>query len=717
MTLFPTMTSAFSLSPTVPTNGRHRHYNPLTSSLFLSSDTVPFRTRQGSSFATSPSTVAWVASFSASTTTSTRLFQSSNIRDAIDEEKDETTTIGIGIDLGTTNSAVAYLKDGVTPTIIPIPHNGRTMPSLVALLEQEEENNDNKSPLAIVGQQALEYGAQPPYANVKRVLGTGGKLSNDVKQVVPYLVPNPEGKTYKKMNLDNQLHDAQHFPTMLLRKTISTTTKNAPPTTSSSSTNATTTTLIRPEDISTHIVSHLKRVAEDYTGCRVTRAVIGVPAYFHDAQRAATLAAAHAAGLEKVQLLREPEAAALAYGIGKAQIGKDDDDELVLAFDLGGGTFDVSMLVVGGGVSEILCTAGNAQLGGANFDARIAQYIRSQIGTSVVQKFTSPDAQNAIVQAAEQIRIHLSNNRRATLRLPTTEEGWRSLKSAKEVIVDSNDSAVNNESGDEKISDASVVTCQFTRREMERLCKDEFQALLRPVREVAIMAGALLPGDTSPTLVEAALEMEEEWNKGRGDSLAFGDFYEQENDNNAENSNDVEVDEIDSNTLLQLEKAALKETKRAQQKGRKRARDLSKEQRKFRQEKRKVAAESSSSSTGKASSSSTSAPIAIDGVKVQDGITGRPISRVVLVGGATRMPAVGRLIGALTGVTPQKTVNPDEAVALGCAANVGILDGVDGMGKVLSPMQAALLRAMAEQQGMFDEDFEDDAEFGDVEYF
>ena len=190
--------------------------------------------------------------------------------------------------------------------------------------------------------------------------------------------------------------------------------------------------------------------------------------------------------------------------------------------------------------------------------------------------------------------------------------------------------------------------------------------------------------------MEAALDMEE-WSKDE-ESLAFGDFYDEDNE---------KEEQIDSDTLLQLQEAALKEAKRAQQKGRKRARDLSKEEKKFREEKRKVA--------------ETSQVTSVDGVKVQDGITGRPISRVVLVGGATRMPAIGRLIGALTGVTPQKTVNPDEAVALGCAANVGILDGVGGMGKVLSPMQAAILRAMAQQQGKFDEDF-DEAEFGEVEY-
>ena len=249
----------------------------------------------------------------------------------------------------------------------------------------------------------------------------------------------------------------------------------------------------------------------------------------------------------------------------------------------------------------------------------------------------------------------------------------------------------DKETKDGGFTDSADVFCRITRREMERLCRDEFQALVRPVREVAIMSGALLPGDTSPTLVDAALEMEE-WSSDE-DTLSFGDFYEEEGA--------TDEDSIDTDTLLQLQEAALREAKRAQQKGRRKARDLAKEERKFRQQKRKVA--------------ETSDSTMVEGVKVQDGITGRPISRVVLVGGATRMPAVGHLIAALTGITPQETVDPDEAVALGCAANVGILDGIDGMGKVITPMQAAILRAMAEQQqGMIDDDF-DDADFDEVE--
>jgi hypothetical protein len=152
-----------------------------------------------------------------------------------------------------------------------------------------------------------------------------------------------------------------------------------------------------------------------------------------------------------------------------------------------------------------------------------------------------------------------------------------------------------------------------------------------------------------------------------------------------------------------LEKIELdtKAAKKMQQKGRKKARHVAKEERKYRAESRKVIE-------------------TLPETRVRaDGISGRPISRVVLVGGATRMPAIGRLISALTGVVPQKTVNPDEAVALGCAVHVGVLDGKEELGTVLTPMQAAILRAVVEKQrrdGQLDDlrlDYEDD--FGDFD--
>ena len=245
------------------------------------------------------------------------------------------------------------------------------------------------------------------------------------------------------------------------------------------------------------------------------------------------------------------------------------------------------------------------------------------------------------------------------------------------------------------VSNSTHLLFQLTRKDMERLCKDEFQALLRPLREVAIMSGALLPGDSSPSIVAAALELEQEEQDSRDESHDFDDFY---NEHPRETADDV-----DSDTLLVLREMDMKEAKKAQQGGRKRARDVAKQERKYRQEKRKLDETNNQRPEGRSG-------------KVRDGISGRPISRVVLVGGATRMPGIGRLLAALTGVVPQKTVNPDEAVALGCAVHAGVLDGMEGMGTVLNPMQAAILRAVAMEQGFGDDEDFDDDEFDAAEY-
>ncbi|KAL7574874.1 hypothetical protein ACA910_010708 [Epithemia clementina (nom. ined.)] len=616
--------------------------------------------------------------------------------------------IGIGIDLGTTFSAVAYLKDGKIPTIIPIPNNSRTMASLVSIDEQGD---------VVVGKEASEYhnnNDREPYRNVKRVIGTGGKLSVETMKVVPFLKPSVTGKTFKKDSLSNQILDAQEHPTLLYARSQS----------QANESTATITNLIRPETISSHILQKLKTVAEAHTGCSVTRAVIGVPAYFHDEQREATKRAAEMAGIRKIKLLREPEAAALAYGIGRQQIERqdrqqfqnrnnnnddDDDDELVLVFDLGGGTFDVSMLLVGGGLTEVICTSGNTQLGGSDFDARVADHFRKRLashGSSTAQ--WSEDCSSTILQAAERVRIHLSNAKRVSLALPLTEQGWRALESPQAIImptsrIDSNNSSASG------ISNSTHVLFTLSRRDLEILCEKELLALLRPVREVALMAGALLSGDTSPTLAAAALEMEEEEEAERGNSILFEDFYDAElsttlNDESAKSSNDLENNE--RRLLLELAKDdATKAAKKAQQRGRKNARNGAKQERKYRQEKRKL---ETSEQFDNRSSRGGGNRATDGGVKVRDGIAGRPISRVVLVGGATRMPAVGRLVSALTGTIPQKTINPDEAVALGCAVHVGTLDGAEDMGTVLNPMQAAILKAVAIQQGIGTVDFDDD---------
>ena len=588
--------------------------------------------------------------------------------------------IGVGIDLGTTNSAIAFLDNNSVPQIIEIPNNGRTVKSVVAF-------DENSEPL--VGKEALDWEhehKENAYRHVKRVLGTSFiHLSDETREVVPHLVPDSCGveevsygkgkkKGWKKKkkkkgpSLTRILEDADKYPTKLF---------------SLKDSNDSGKSYISPEDVSSCVLQRLLKVASDYTGDPITRAVIGIPAYFNDAQKEATERAAKASGIEKVQLLREPEAAALAYGV---DMNFESEEELVLVFDLGGGTYDVSVLTVGRGLTEIVCTSGNSQLGGTNFDAKIAKHLAKQVNGCC----KSEDSLGMILKAAESIRIALSNNRAINFSLPMTEEGWLELNEGCDVIV------MPSEAEDFEGVDSNNVTHSFhqlSRKEMEKLCANEFQDLIRPIREVAIMSGAMLPGDTRPSVVEDAMERENEM-------MEFEKFYYDDDELEEEMAEATEEPPQSTNDL----KIDIQAAKKAQQKGRKKARQTAKKERKYREESRKV------------NQPDNNAKIRIGG------ISGRPISRVVLVGGATRMPTIGRIISSLTGVTPQRTVDPDEAVALGCAVQVGVLDGKEEMGVVLNPMKAALLRAAIEKErreGRMPDDFDefDDAEFTEVEYF
>ena len=609
--------------------------------------------------------------------------------------------IGVGIDLGTTNSAAAILVDGI-PTIVPVDDtskSGRTIPSVVSILSKDK---------VLVGKEAVQSEVDNPsatYRNVKRVLGQGGTTAAISAEVVPNLLVKSASARRKGRNIGKHKSTMQPSLTQQLKEAEESPAKLQCAVDDIS--------ILAPEDISAKVLRKLYDAVEKQrgTGEKITRAVIGVPAYFNDAQRDATQRASKLAGVEKARLLREPEAAALAYGIGKEQAGEKEDDELVLVFDLGGGTFDVSILEVGGGITEVVATAGNNMLGGSDFDTRVAEFMAKRMSSHGAEKNylrDGGDVADAMVRCAEAVRVFLSNNKAANLALPLTSEGWLKVANARDVLI-LDTLGEKNDLTEAGTSNSTHVLCQLTRKRMEELCLDEFLALLKPVREVALLSRAMLPGDANPEAVMAAMEMEEEMDQmteGRGQ--AFLDFFD---DVKGEaTSKEEEEDEIDADTLLMLKDVDIKERKKAQQRGRKKARDLAASSQKFRKEKRKA----DETSPFKLATGGKRG----DNVKVRDGITGRPISQVVLVGGATRMPAIGRLLAAMTGVVPQKTVNPDEAVALGCAVQVGILDGDQDLGgfQVLNPFQASLMRAMAKQQMQSQEagagvDDDDDDEF------
>jgi len=234
----------------------------------------------------------------------------------------------IGIDLGTTNSVVAVMEGG-EPKVIANVEGGRTTPSVVAFSESGER---------LVGQIAKRQAVTNPQNtifSVKRLIGR--KFSDPVVQKDLTILP------YKIVQADNG--DAH----VEIRGRV-----------------------YSPAEISSMILVKMKQTAEEYLGEKVTEAVITVPAYFNDSQRQATKDAGRIAGLNVLRIINEPTAASLAYGLDKKK------DEKIAVFDLGGGTFDISILEIGDGVFEVKSTNGDTHLGGDDFDQRLIDYLADE---------------------------------------------------------------------------------------------------------------------------------------------------------------------------------------------------------------------------------------------------------------------------------------------------------------------------------------------------
>jgi molecular chaperone DnaK (HSP70) len=720
--------------------------------------------------------------------------------------------------------------------MLEIENDGRTMPSVVSFIPSNNSDNSLMPSLPTIniqwqwpthpyqiltGNQALQSELQHPqstYRNFKRVIGTGGYMALLSSGVVPNLFvrsSNEEGDKSKRSNkfkgmkkkvpkwkrnksdipkLHKQLEEAGSDPALLAYSCDSASYDGG---------DGGSEVLLRPEQISACILRKLYDTAERYhqqqqqsnssnsggtTTVKVTRAVIGVPAYFTESQRQATIRASELAGVPKVKLLPEPEAAALAYGV--ATTGSDSNDEgvsqfdkeeLILVFDLGGGTFDVSILEVGGGVTEVIATVGNNRLGGTDFDKRVAEYLSScavefgrkraledKMGGAKHDEFSGEDSNekrkprkrrgvkdwyrqgsagipDVILRVAEEARKALSNQKVVEILVPLTEEGWKQVgESDIERGGDEGDLTVIGPFDTDKLEgeygmlegeDYSIV--ELNRKTFEEICYNELQLLLQPIREVAIMAGVLLPGEARPSFVENALEMARAADEANGED--FWDMNDEDNEidepvllKTCKGAPEDNEDALNEQALEQINTMDLKAQKKAQQRGRKKARDIDKRERSFRKQKQSAMEEATTASLlgttkkqkGKGGSSYSpppmKGPVSVGNEKVQDGIHGRPLSRIVLVGGATRMPVIGKLLEAVVGMVPQRTVHPDEAVALGCAVQVGILDGeneglLGGMQAVLSPMQAAVMRALAKKRGMEmieRDDDDDDEEWG-----
>src|SRR2546428_12235088 len=273
----------------------------------------------------------------------------------------------IGIDLGTTNSVVAVMEGG-QPTVIPNQEGNRTTPSVVAFTKSGER---------LVGQVAKRQAITNPentIFSIKRFMGRRFEEVSEEMKMVPY-------KVVKGDNGDARVE--------IMGKKYS------------------------PPEISAMILTKLKEAAEAYLGEKVSDAVITVPAYFNDAQRQATKDAGKIAGLEVMRIINEPTAAALAYGLDRKK------DETIAVYDLGGGTFDISILEIGEGVFEVKATNGDTHLGGDDFDQRVMDWISGEFKKEHgIDLLKDRMALQRLKEAAEKAKCERSTPLKTEINLP-----------------------------------------------------------------------------------------------------------------------------------------------------------------------------------------------------------------------------------------------------------------------------------------------------------
>tara|TARA_Y100000813_G_scaffold167533_1_gene129362 strand:- start:3249 stop:5156 length:1908 start_codon:yes stop_codon:yes gene_type:complete len=274
----------------------------------------------------------------------------------------------IGIDLGTTNSCVSVME-GNEPVVIPNSEGKRTTPSIVAFVEGGERK---------VGDPAKRQAITNPektIASIKRFMGESfSKLQKEAKRV-PYKVVKGDNDTPRVL-IDDRKYTPQEISAMILQK--------------------------------------MKKTAEDYLGQEVKEAVVTVPAYFNDAQRQATKEAGEIAGLKVSRIINEPTAAALAYGLDKS-----DQDKTIAVFDLGGGTFDISILELGDGVFEVKSTNGDTHLGGDDFDQVLIDWMAEEFKSDEnIDLRQDPMALQRLKEAAEKAKVELSSSAQTEINLP-----------------------------------------------------------------------------------------------------------------------------------------------------------------------------------------------------------------------------------------------------------------------------------------------------------
>ena len=318
----------------------------------------------------------------------------------------------IGIDLGTTNSCVAVME-GSEAVVIPNSEGHRTTPSIVAFVgDGERKVGDPAKRQAVTNPQGTVY-------SIKRFMGeTFDQVSSEVGRV-PYKVERGDNNT-PRVKIGDRAYT--------------------------------------PQEISAIVLQKMKKTAEDYLGTTVTEAVITVPAYFSDSQRQATKEAGEIAGLTVKRIINEPTAAALAYGLDKSQT-----DKKIAVFDLGGGTFDISVLELGDGVFEVKSTNGDTHLGGDDFDQRIIEWLADEFQKEENTDLRKdPMALQRLKEAAEKAKIELSSSTTAEINLPyiTAIDG-----TPKHLVK------------------------QLTRAKFEQICDDLIQRTIEPCKKAMADAG------------------------------------------------------------------------------------------------------------------------------------------------------------------------------------------------------------------------------------
>src|SRR6266404_1214204 len=321
----------------------------------------------------------------------------------------------LGIDLGTTNSCMAVMEGG-DPVVLENSEGARTTPSIVAFTKSGER---------LVGQAAKRQAITNPQntiSSIKRFMGRKFDEAHEEQKRVPYkIVKAANGDAHVQVEINGQL------------KTYS------------------------PAEVSAMILAKLKSDAEMRLGEKISQAVITVPAYFNDSQRQATKDAGRIAGLEVLRIINEPTAASLSYGLDKKK------DEEIAVYDLGGGTFDISVLEIGDGVFEVKATNGDTHLGGDDWDGRIMDWILDEFKKEQGMDLRKqPDALQRIKEEAEKAKIALSSSQVYEINLPF-------------ITADA--------------SGPKHISLKLTRSKMEQLCDDLFERTITPVKNCLKDAG------------------------------------------------------------------------------------------------------------------------------------------------------------------------------------------------------------------------------------